>query len=326
MPDRNDHTLPHPLRAPEVSVIIVNYETSAFVRRCVTSLMDQQLASEVIVVDNPSPREDWRHLPGPPTIIIRNSENVGYGSACNIGAAHARGEVICILNPDTIVPPGALRSWLNRLRDLLAQGRRVGVLAPMLLNENGTPQRSTYRFPDPLCYWWQHSIFAGFFKALRKRVRLPRWQLQHRSDVRSVDWVMGSAMLIPRSAWNEIGGFSDAYFLYVEDMDLCYRLVRAGYEILYDPQLTLIHTQGHPTGEARELAARRLFEGLETFLQHHYERPARIALRFCVIVDMLWRLAMWSIPASISGESSTHRSRLKAYRHILSAYGRRLLC
>lgn len=319
------HTPTRPsVQTPEVSIIIVNYETSRYVRRCVDSLLNQDVPMEIIVVDNPSDKDDWRQLVDLPVVLVRNETNVGYGKACNIGARRARAELLCILNPDTIVPPEMLKRWVNSLRRAQSEHNSVGIVAPQLRNENGTVQRSTYRFISPLSYCLYHSALAGVTKKLHKYYRIPGASARAKTP-RRVPWVMGSAMLIPRKAWDAVGGFSDAYFLYAEDMDLCYRMWGAGFEVVFDPTVYLVHTQGEPSPEKRLLAIERFFQGLDTFLRLHYSKRTRALVRLTIIADLLLRLLL-VLPLNIFSRNATmHQARLQGYRKLLGYFMRNLV-
>jgi len=309
---------------PDVSVIIVNFETSEYTRRCLASLRQQGLPVQTIVVDNPSPKNDAENLAALDDILlVRNSENIGYGQACNRGFSYATADIVCILNPDTVVPSGMLRAWLEKMKMECAKGVKVGILAPSLLNENGSRQRSTYGFPNFFNYWLHHSLLAGILKTMRKKFRIPTFRLfPWGNGIKEVPWVMGSAMMIPRSAWEAVGGFSNLFFLYAEDMDLCYRLRACGYSILFDPSLEIIHTQGNPPAEKRDLAIRRLFDSLEIFLRAHYNRWQRIAVRSAVVLDMALRILLFSAVRLWKPHSTLTQKRLEGYHHILRSYVR----
>jgi GT2 family glycosyltransferase len=307
---------------PEVSIIIVNYETSGMVRRCVKSLAEEPVSHEIIVVDNPSPADDARNLEGLPVRVVRNAVNLGYGLGCNAGAAVARGRLICVLNPDTVIPKGALGSWVASLDACLASNPRTGLLAPRLVNENGTVQRSTYQFVNAANYWLYHSILAGILKRLRKTFRLP--DAPDGRGVRRSDWVMGAAMLLPRAAWQAVGGFSDRYFLYSEDADLCRRLWDAGWEVLFDPGVTLIHTQGEASAETRDRAVQRFFKGLSMFLHTHYGPVRRRSVEVAVILDMLLRVAVLLPIVALRPSVLIMRKRLRGYVAVLRMYLRSL--
>ncbi|MCX7018624.1 MAG: glycosyltransferase family 2 protein [Candidatus Sumerlaeota bacterium] len=306
---------------PRVSVIIVNYETSAMVKRCAASLRGQPVTHEVIVVDNPSPANDADNLEGLGVRVIRNRENIGYGRACNAGAVAARGGLICVLNPDTALPEGALGAWASLMETELAAGRRIGLLAPRLLNDNGAAQRSAYQFVNPLNYWLYHSIAAGALKALRKSFRLP--SPESRRGVRSAGWVMGAALMIQRDAWDAVRGFGENYFLYAEDTDLCWRLREAGWDVCYTGDVSIIHTQGDPPPERRALSIARLFDGINTFISQHYGAPRRAAVRACVITDMILRIALYSMMRLRRPGDKLLESRLEGAKRVLRNYRRR---
>lgn len=299
------------------SVIIVNYETSDFVKRCVESLRDEKMIHEIIVVDNPSPAQDWSNLQTLDVKLVRLAENVGYGRGCNAGAEGASGELITILNPDTYVTPGAFDIWTSVCLEE-AKRRKLGVLGPRLLNENGTVQRSTYGFLTPLNYWLYHSLLAGGLKKLRKSLRME--SAQGGGEIQPVDWVMGAALMIPRDAWEAVGGFGENYFLYGEDADLCIRLHDAGYGVYYAPGASIYHTQGEPSAERRGAQAVRLFTGIRTFIYQHFGVFRRASIEACVILDMIMRLVIFAPLALVQRKNVMHRSRLKGYWAVFRMY------
>lgn len=324
--------------SPAVSIAIVNYETSAEVRRCVASLGAQSVPLEVTVVDNPSPAGDLRHLlpldgmvlPPPARGSIRilsSGENVGYGRGCNLALSGASAPFVCVLNPDTVLPPGALDRWIGIFQREQAKpaSRPLGLLAPRLLNENGREQRSTYPFQNFRSYWVCHSILAGAVKALRKGSPAASEQPQasptlSSSETRDVDWVMGAALLLSREAWESVGGFSPAYFLYAEDTDLCWRLQQAGYRVAFTPEVALTHTQGNPSPETRDLAMVRLFRGLQTFITRNYPPVRRRSVSAAVILDMLLRLALFTPQMLLRPRNPLPRKRVKGSLKVLKAY------
>jgi GT2 family glycosyltransferase len=169
-----------------------------------------------------------------------------------------------------------------------------------------------------LNYWLYHSLLAGGLKQARKRLSLePATGFK---GIRRAGWVMGSAMMIPREAWEAVGGFGENYFLYAEDTDLCYRLAQAGFEILFTPEVTITHSQGEPPPEKRDVAALRLFNGIRTFLRQHYRPTRRRAVESCIVCDMLVRIGLFSIPGVGGPDSVLRRKRLEGYRKILRLY------
>ncbi len=302
---------------PRVSILIVNYETSDMVRRCVESLAAQSVTREIIVVDNPSPAGDIANLRHLPVKLVPSQANLGYGMGLNAAAAVATGDLLCVMNPDTAVAPGMLDRWVGELDKMTACGSRVGCLAPRLVNENGGAQRSSYGFANPLNYWLHHSILAGAVKTLRKGVRLPSAEA---SASRPVDWVMGAAMLIPRDAWNEVGGFSPAYFLYAEDTDLCWRLREAGWQTWFTPHAEVMHTQGEPAAERRDMGMVRLFNGLRIFLHRNYPAWRRLPVEVCVLADMALRLLLFALPAAFNLRAPLYRRRVRGSLQVARIY------
>lgn len=305
-----------------ISFIVVNYQTSHLVRRLLASLQDVTIPHEIIVVDNASPNSDWQDLQNFPITLIRSDTNLGYGLGCNFGAQHAHGEFLCILNPDIIVPEGAVEKWLAMAQGLLGQHRPVGIVAPRLTYENGVEQLSAYRFPSMWSYWPAHSVFAGAVKYARKRLGFGSPAAS--GSLRSVDWVMGSAMLIPRQAWHCVGGFSSRYFFYAEDTDLCWRMRRAGFEVFYAPEVTLIHTQGESAPEKRAETCKRLFSGLKVFLEDNYSPAMRKRVEYCVIADMALRIFLLSPALLWRRDDPLLQARLSGYRQVLRMYWRDL--
>jgi hypothetical protein len=300
-----------------VSVIIVNYETSDMVRRCLASIRRQSVPLEVIVVDNPSALGDARNLSGLGVTLVRNERNVGYGMGVNAGAAVAAGDVVCVLNPDTVLADAALAQWVDTL-DAEARRGQLGCLAPQLVNDNGTPLRSVYGFVNPANYWLHHSLLAGLLKWIAKRFGIGRRLAA--GPARDVGWAMGAAMMFPRRAWDAVGGFSPDYFLYAEDIDICWRLHKAGFMVRFAPEVCVTHSQGDPGAASRDVAAVRLFTGLRTFIGLHYRTVPRLTVRACVIADMLGRIALFGLPAAANLGGGIFRSRVRGYFKVLALY------
>jgi N-acetylglucosaminyl-diphospho-decaprenol L-rhamnosyltransferase len=304
---------------PRISIITVNYETSDMVARLAASLAEQDIPHEFIIVDNPSAAHDIENIRGiADARIVESPENVGYGMGLNSGARFATGDHIGILNPDAAVPPGQLRAWVEVLERENAAGRRIGVLGPRLVNDNGTPQRSAYQFVNPLNYWAYHSILAGALKTFRKRVAMESGAPE--AQLRRVGWVMGAAMLLPRDVWEAAGGFSPSYFMYAEDTDLCWRVSGKGWNVYYAPEVTFIHTQGEPAPEHRDRGMMMLFTSIRVFLRERYPPLKRGAVSTSVIADMLLRIAAFAPLAAIRPGDTLTRSRLRGAVRILRMF------
>ncbi len=321
-----------------VSIVIVNYETSAYVKRCVASLRAQDYPWEAFIVDNPSPENDFENLPDEPQVqVVRSQENVGYGPGCNLGAERVstNSEYICILNPDTAVPDGELRRWVASHQLHCPNG---GVVGPALHNDNGAVQKSHYRFFNAGNYWLTHSLLAGFLINVKKGswtggrgrgfsdAQTPQGLSKTNAasanlSAKDTDWLMGAALLIDRSTWKKLNGFSDQYFLYSEDTDLCWRCGQMSLPVIYDPTVHIWHSQGDPAAGARETGIVRLFDGMKRFVDLNYTGLRKSSMYGVVITDMLLRLAILSPLQLFRRNNTLLQSRLRGYKRVLSQWG-----
>lgn len=223
-----------------LSIVIVHYNTPEDLGRCLESLRAQAPACdhEVVVVDNAStaPGLDDLQAANPDVRWIRNTENLGYGKACNQGMALVPADYHLVLNPDIVVLPGALDALVN----FADENPRAGIIGPQLLNEDGTIQDSCRRFYT----FWTLILRRTFVGKLRPNSQTVTRHLMHDFDhasVRPVDWVLGGCLLVSREALDRCGPMDDRFFLYFEDVDWCYRMWQCGLEVLYLPDARFIH-------------------------------------------------------------------------------------
>ena len=225
----------------ELSIIIVNYHHSHFLRDCLESvrLTVKAIQFEVIVVDNSSKDEELRSVLNqfPETRLLDNSTNLGFAYANNQGAEIAKGEFLLFINPDTIMKEGAIEGMLGHLRSNLS----VGIVGPKVLNPNGTIQYSCRRFPTIWSGLFnRYSLMTRFFPNNRYSRDYLMSDYDHNST-RSVDWVSGCCMMTPASIFKKINGFDKNYFLFIEDIDLCQTMKREGYKVHYFPGAQILH-------------------------------------------------------------------------------------
>ena len=210
----------------ELAVVIVNFNTGAYLERCLASIDAHRgvVALDVLVIDNAS--RDGSHLDAvarhPRTRLIENRENVYLSPAWNQGLRETAAPFVLLLNPDA-------EFWRGTLAELVAVARahpRAGIVGPRILNPDGTVYASGRAFPD-----LTDAIGHAFLGTLRpdnpftRRYQLGGWD---RTSAREVDWVSGCAMLMPRAALEAVGGFDEAFPLYGEELDIASRLRDAG--------------------------------------------------------------------------------------------------
>jgi GT2 family glycosyltransferase len=225
--------------APDVRVGIVSWNTADWLRRCLTSLPVALggLEAEVVVLDNDSSDGSAEVVAGFPGVeLLRATENLGYARGMNLALAGTEARALLALNPDTEPEPRSL----ERLVALLDEEGQAGVVAPRLVNEDGTPQHSVYRFPSV-----RLAAVANLLPAAAQGGELGRrWCLETAgapSGRQPVEWAIGAVHGIRRSALDGEDPYREHWFMYVEDLDLCWRLGRRGWTTVYEPDITVVH-------------------------------------------------------------------------------------
>lgn len=246
--------------AARVGAVVVNYNARDHLLACVRSLRDDG-ADEVVVVDNASADGSVAALRAadPDAVVVEAGANLGFGAAANRGVALTTGEFVAVMNPDVVIEPGTLKALAERL----AASPALGAVGPRIDNPDGSWYPSARSFPtlwDAAGHAFLHYVSPR--NRFSRRYKLLDWD---HGTGRLVDWVAGTFMMVRREAFEAVGGFDERYFMYVEDVDLCWRLRRAGWAVAYEPAGRVTHT----IGASSELAPYRMI------LAHH-----RSLLRF----------------------------------------------
>jgi GT2 family glycosyltransferase len=237
-----------------VRVGIVSWNTAPLLDRCLDALpaaLDGVDAS-VVVVDNGSrdgsPEVAARH--SVVDVIVANAENAGYACAMNQALAGAGAEVLVALNPDTVPPPGSLATLARRL----VVDPDVGLVVPRLTNHDGTLQHSVYRFPSPR---QAAAVLLTPRPLLRGGVGVRWWAEGFAPHDRAtdIDWATGAVHVIRAAALDDEPPYDERSFMYVEDVDLCWRLARRGWRRRLDPGVQIMHV-GNASGSKAWGAAR----------------------------------------------------------------------
>ncbi len=237
-------------RAPaELAVVIVNYNAGAYLERCLASLEAHrgQIELDVLVIDNAS--GDGSHLQAvaahPWARLIENPTNIYLSPAWNQGLRETTAPYVLLLNPDA-------EWWRGTLGDLVRVARehpRAGLVGPLVRNPDGTVYPSGRVFPSVV-----DAVGHAFLGTLRpdnpftRRYHMDGWD---RTTEREVDWVSGSCMLFPRTVFEAVGPLDESFPLYGEELDIATRLRRAGYTVLFTPEVEIVHEGGVSTGRSR---------------------------------------------------------------------------
>ncbi len=275
------------------SAIIVNYNAGAHLTQCVNSLRADGV-DDVVVVDNASADSSMEALIAcdPATRIIRAGRNLGFGSAANLGVANSSSDYALILNPDIVVEPGTVKY----LVDALDRDAEVAVVGPRIADSDGTLYPSARRFPA-LVDAAGHAFFGLMWKdnPFTRRYRMLDWG---HGDARRVDWVSGACFLARRAAFEELGGFDPAYFMYVEDVDLCWRAARRGWAVAYEPAGRVTHVQGVSTAGAPYRMILEHHRSTLRFYARTARGSARLLLPFVGVALGLRLVAAWAMRAA----------------------------
>jgi N-acetylglucosaminyl-diphospho-decaprenol L-rhamnosyltransferase len=227
------------------AAVIVNYEAGPLLIDCVRSVLADTSAgpAEVVVVDNGS-RDgsvEALHAVLPEVRVVRSPGNVGYSRGANFGIAASYAPVVAVLNADLTLAPGSAAALVGRLE----RDAGLGAAGPRIRNRDGTDYPSARRLPSIpvavghglLGLWRPSNPFTKRYQQLDADPGHPRL----------VDWLSGSAVWLRRDALDAVGGWDERYFMYMEDVDLCWRLRRGGFRIAYEPAAAVVHVQGAVT-------------------------------------------------------------------------------
>jgi GT2 family glycosyltransferase len=276
------------LKGPsQMAVAIINYNTRQHLRACLESVhLDQP--SEVIVVDNASTDGSAEMVQAefPDVQLIARQDNPGYGAASNEAIAASRSEIILLLNSDTRLRPGGLDS----LADFLDQHPRTAVLGPRLLNIDGSLQHSCFPWPGARVVLFEELIGSARLAGLPV-VREQFLRTWAHDRPRKVPWVLGAALAIRRDAFQQVGGFDPAFFMYFEETDLCRRMWDEGWEVHFSPAAEIEHLGGASTSQKRTEMYARLYQSMSQFVRKHDGSGAERRLRAVIRSVMTLRLA-----------------------------------
>ncbi|MBN1657072.1 MAG: glycosyltransferase family 2 protein [Anaerolineae bacterium] len=290
----------------ELSIVITSWNTEELLAQCLQSLAGTR--AEVIVVDNASADGSVAMIKRshPHVQLVENRENLGFARANNQGIAMSRGRYVALLNSDTRVYDGAF----DRLVAFMDTHPRAGGCGPRLVNADGSLQPSCHPVLTPgrelwrllfLDYLWRRATYAQATWAPNR---------PHQVEV-----IKGACLVLRREALSEVGVFDDRYFMYTEEMDLCYRLLRAGWEMWWVPDATVLH---YGEASSRQVAESMYVELYRSKAQFHRkfggERRVK-AFKGYLYVAYVPRLLLFGAGARLSNRLAT---RARIYRRLVS--------
>ena len=231
-----------------VSIVIVSWHSKEFIAVCINSIPEAcaGLAYEVIVIDNASGDGSAGYLANqyPGIKLIKNSVNRGFAAACNQGADLAQGKYLFILNPDTILSTDCVKKMV----EFIEKQSWAGIVGPQLLDRKKRVQNSVRRFPSLIKILIRDTVL-GKIVPVRSKERLIT-KLPNDCPVK-VDQVSGAAFLIKRELWQALDGMDNRFFMFYEEVDLCFRVKEMGYDVFYLPMVHVNHCGGGSRHQAR---------------------------------------------------------------------------
>lgn len=270
---------------------------------------------EIIVVDNNSSDGSIAMIAKdfPDVKLIVNQRNVGYGSAINQAAQICKGDLIYILNPDTVV----VGDTLNSIEQFMDSSPQVGIGGCFVYRADGKPQDCFFKFPTlTTCF----ATVLSLFRVL-PRNKLTEFLFTPISitNGEEVDWVSGSAFAIRKSAFAQVGGFDERYFLYSEETDLCYRVKQKGWEIRGIPGTKVVH---HHQQSSRQNFSVVVFHRLRSeliFFKKFYAPYKVVILRLLHSTGIILRFGFWLIVALFKRKDFESKAKLRGYISLLFA-------
>jgi GT2 family glycosyltransferase len=298
-----------------MGVAVVSYNTAALLRRCLHSIVADTNAP-MLVVDNGSDGSADIVRREFPTVRVRVEENRGYGAAANIAVTQLETPYVLLLNADTELTPRTLQA-LTRYLD---QHPRVAIAGPRIVNAAGVYERSAHHFPTPTSLllharWWpgpqsRPPLAPSGQPSWRRRVGSLLGSDRHEWRARRVDWVLGAALAIRQDAFTAVGGFDEAYFLYQEEIDLCYRLRAEGWEVHYAPTATVLHVGGASTSQRAIETFAQFVRSTQRFARLRFTRARAIGVQAVLGSVLLSRLALETARLA-SARDGTRRDRIR---------------
>jgi len=282
----------------KLSIITVSFNTKPLLKQCMESVYQNldNIEHEIFIVDNNS--QDGS--PGmvkesfPDVKLIENKENMGFAKANNQALKQAKGEYLLLLNSDTIVLPGTL----NIMMDFMDANPKVGGLGAKLVDQDLNLQTSCRHFP---------TLFTVFSQLFGLSAMFPKSKIFGRYDmsywdhgqIRKVDCVPGTSLLVRKKAMQEVGLLDKNYFMYFEDTDWCYRFARAGWKVVFLPDAKVIHLGGASAAKSNrgpfydKTLTKEFFNSLFYYFKKFHGCFSVLILRIFIFISLVMRMLKW---------------------------------
>lgn len=293
-----------------LSIITVSWNTRDLLNRCLVTVKEElarmpNVESEVFVIDNDSHdgSADMVASEHPWVRLVRNKENLGFAKANNQALKETTSDYVLLLNPDTEVYPGAI----STLIEFFQNNPKCGVVAPQLLNTDGSVQRSCRAFPTFIGMLYELIGLSKMFPAGSSqgtKFRAYKMLDWNHDDKREVDQPEGAALLIRRTVLDEVGLLDEGYFMLFEEVDWCYRVKQHGWQIWFDPDAKIVHHYGQSIKQVKARMILSSHRGLYRFWRKHYrgDRWYMDGFAYAGLMSLAYvRIAAYTAKRALSG-------------------------
>jgi GT2 family glycosyltransferase len=283
----------------QLSIIIVNYNLSQEIRKCLHSILEQINSDnatdfEIIVIDNNSPDRSIETLSDEFLTNYSNyvhfyflNENKGFGTGNNFGVRKSKGEFLLFLNPDTLFSNNTLKN----LFELISKKFSFDIIGLKIIEPDGTPEISFGQFPNILSETLSLFNLSSYFK---KRAYFNKIKHSENRMV-EVDWVTGSAILIRKGLFNSVGGFDENFFMYNEEVDLCERIKEKGGKIYFYKDAIIIHAGSLSSKKNYYFFTKTSYESKLYYIKKHYRGFRFGFLLLLFFLQVFTQLVFWMI-------------------------------
>jgi hypothetical protein len=296
----------------DVSIIIVSWNIRDLLKDCIHSVFEtvREVSFEIWVVDNNSSDGTVRTVNRefPRVNVIANSENRGFAVANNQAIRKANGRYILLLNPDTLVMPDTIDTMIR----VMDARPNVGVAGCKILNADGSLQHSCYHFYSALDLLWQATYLDRLLppNSVTGRYRMLYWN--HDEIREDIDRILGAFFLVRSEALDAVGLLNEAFFWAQEEEEWCYRAKQQGWQVLFYPDVAIVHYGGASAIQRKADTIIFGFIGRDYFFRRYYEDRYEIYWVFSVF-EVLIRLIVWNLIRFFSPRNVQADTQLKAY-------------
>ncbi len=304
---------------PTCSIVIVSYNVADLLLACIESIhtsaaaVNPPLAVEIIVVDSASTDDTVTRVRDhySDVTMIACQENVGFTRGTNLGIHASHGEFVFLLNPDTVLLGAALPDLVAFMQD----NPDVGIAGPHTFNADMTTQSTRRRFPTHLTAFFESTWLQGY---------APRQVLDHfyvrdmpDDQTQDVEWMQGSALMVRRSVFEQVGSLDEAYRMYSEELDFCKRASDAGWRIVYHADAHIIHYGGASSDQVGAL--KHIYFQTSKIRYHRKVHGAAFAhlLRAFLFASYLSQIALEAVKGMLGSKRSLRQQRIHAYWQVI---------